>query len=470
MLKSLYSGISGMRANQQKLDVVGNNIANVGTTAFKGSRARFQDMLSQSVSGAQGSTSNQGGINASQIGLGVKIGGIDVNQTQGSMTPTSSVTDLAIDGDGYFIVAKGQDVYEDGKIIIDSTQGNHSIDTNSLSSSGEQVFYTRDGSFSRDSLGNFVNSGGYRVMGYSITGESNGVTATGAAPAAAVGTSMTFKPSAGEGLNGYTIKVQQDTATPATTNVKITTAYVPENPAAIPPVVQTNGVITVNLGGLGTATSKDVENALNSFLGSNGFTQTIAVTQTATPLVSEDTTASTANGFVGGTPVQSIDGNNRINFVDATGVLKAEDTSLKALKIPDKVYDSSTGTYLKVTKVSIDAKGILTATLEDQRQTALGQVALASFNNTAGLKDIGNNLNQSTVNSGVPVIMAGQGTTGQDNSKGYGDINSGFLEASNVDLTEQFTEMIVTTRAFEANGKTITNGDEILQTIIGLKR
>ncbi len=466
MLRSLYSGNSGMKVNQQKLDVTANNISNVGTTAFKGSRARFQDMLSQSVSQAQGASPNQGGVNGSQIGLGVKLAGIDVNQSQGTMTPTSSVTDLAVDGDGYFMVEKGPDIYGDGTILVDPTQGNHSIDGTSLSSSNAQIFYTRDGSFSRDSKGNFVTSDGYRVMGYSVTGESNTVTATGVAPTtmATMSTApdtLTFKASPGSGLNGYTF-VKGVTAAGTSPKATINTA---------------TKTITFDVDPASATAATDIQDKINTALASGGFTQNVSIvltTSAAAPAVPSFSNAisgaAPSSAYAGGTPVQSIDANNRINFVNAKGVVKAEDTSLKALKIPEKIYDSNTGTYIKVTKVSIDSKGIIVATLDDQRQAALGQVALASFSNNAGLKDVGKNLNQSTSNSGTAVIMAGQGSSGQDNSAGYGDINSGFLEASNVDLTEQFTDMITSTRAFEANGKTISNADEILQTIINLKR
>ena len=353
MLKSLYSGIAGLKVNQQKLDVIGNNVANVGTTAFKGSSVNFQDMLSQSVSEAQASSLNQGGVNGSQIGLGVKVGSIAINQSQGSMTPTGSNTDLAIDGDGYFIVEKGPIVFNPsdpaGTLTVDNdtATATHAI-SNSL---GAQIMYTRDGAFVRDNQGNLVTTDGLRVMGYSVGG-FDGVVPT---------------------------------------------------PAPV-------------------ATSIDTATA------------------------------------------------NSAHFVDAKNVVTANDKNLVSIIIPDTVMSGTLP--LKVTGISISKNGLVVATLSDKSQTALGQVAMATFNNTNGLKDIGGNLNQSTVNSGQPVLKSGLGNTvaGADNSGGYGAINANFLEASNVDLAQEFTDMIVTTRAFEANGKTISNGDEILQTIIGLKR
>ena len=107
MLRSLYAGVSGMKVNQVKLDVIGNNIANVGTTAFKSSRVRFQDMVSQTSASALAPATTQGGVNGQQVGLGVQVAGIDTMVGQGMMQPTNNNLDVAIDGDGYLMVANG---------------------------------------------------------------------------------------------------------------------------------------------------------------------------------------------------------------------------------------------------------------------------------------------------------------------------------------------------------------------------
>ena len=107
MLRSFYSGISGLKVNQVKLDVLGNNIANAGTTAFKSSRVRFQDMVSQSIAGSTAPGVSQGGVNSREIGLGVQVSGIDTMMGQGAMQPTSRNLDIAMDGEGYLMVAKG---------------------------------------------------------------------------------------------------------------------------------------------------------------------------------------------------------------------------------------------------------------------------------------------------------------------------------------------------------------------------
>ncbi|WP_166237963.1 flagellar basal body rod protein FlgG [Paenibacillus turpanensis] len=136
MIRSLYSGISGMRGFQTKLDVIGNNIANVNTTGFKASRVMFKDMLSQTISGVTAPADGRGGVNAKQIGLGSTLGSIDTLHTPGSAMTTNVVTDLRIDGDGFFVV----------------------------SPDGEQQFLTRAGNFTLDSERKLVTSDGMLVL------------------------------------------------------------------------------------------------------------------------------------------------------------------------------------------------------------------------------------------------------------------------------------------------------------------
>jgi len=336
MLRSLYAGVSAMKANQVKLDVIGNNIANVGTTAFKSSRVRFQDMVSQSMSDASAPATNQGGVNPKQVGLGVQVAGIDTMVGQGMMQPTSRNLDVAMDGEGYLIVATGP---IDGDIKVDAT--NHTMGDPTTVGKLLTPSYTRDGALTLDQEGHLLTSDGFRVMGYSINGNTAYAAATG-----------------------------------------------------IP----------------------------------------------------------------------------TIKFVDANGsvVPKADDV-LIPLSIPDKIGDDA-ATAVKVKSFSIEKDGTIKAILDNEKVAVIGQIAMASFNNPAGLSKSGKNLYASTSNSGVAVVRSGIGNTTTDNSKGYGNMLSGMLEMSNVDLAEQFTDMIVTTRAFQAAGKTITTGDEILQEIIGLKR
>lgn len=344
MLRSMYAGISGMKVNQTKMDVIGNNIANVGTTAFKSQRTRFQDVLSQSEGRALGPSVNLGGVNPRQIGLGVKLAGIDTLVTQGMMQPTSRPYDVAVDGEGYFMVARGPEAYGDkNKIII----GDHEV----KDASSHEIYYSRDGAFGVDHEGNLVTSDGYRVLGY---------------------------------------------------------------------IMKDGGKSSMNADGT-------------------------------------------------------------INYMDADSkTLEADESQLGTLKIPEKIKAPKLDkdgkpvvpeeiVDVRIISFSIEKNGVIKGVREDGNVAVLGQVAMASFSNPAGMEKCGGNLYQTSPNSGTPVIRSGLNSK-TDNSKGYGAVLQGMLEMSNVDLSEQFTDMIVTTRAFQASGKMISTGDEILQEIINLKR
>jgi flagellar hook protein FlgE len=354
----MYSGISGMKVNQAKLDVIGNNIANVGTTAFKSSSVRFKDMLYQNAGEATSPTSTKGGTNAKQIGIGAQVASINKVMGQGNALSTGRSLDVCIDGDGYLITGSGMVDYSGGN-KIDSTTS--SFATAASTDTGVMdILYTRDGNLTLDQDGNLLTSDGRRVMGYLMT----------------------------------------------------------------------------TSGATGSTTSTNT----------------------------------------------SIDSTGKALYVDADAVdsngksaLEAVPGVLQPLKIPDTVYSSSSDTAGQpIKKFEIGKDGVITAILGDGSRSALGQIALANFKNPEGLTSVGGNLLQISSNSGTEIIktgkLLGSDTTSADNSKGYGDFIQGALEGSNVDLTEQFTDMITATRSFQAASKMVTTGDEILQTITGLMR
>jgi flagellar hook protein FlgE len=390
MLRSLYAGISGMKANQVKLDVIGNNIANVGTTAFKGSRVRFQDMVSQSMTQALAPGSNQGGVNPRQVGLGVQVAGIDTMVGQGMMQPTSRNLDIAMDGEGYLMVAKGlvpkgtvetsipaSTAVADVELAAAATAAavaavpladrigiQLNSDSTVNSTKGLTLSYTRDGALTLDNEGNLLNSDGLRVLGYAVNDGKN--------------TSLDYD------TNGKPILTYANADSQTiTTSPKLIPLFIPE--------------------------------------------------KIYVPAVDEDTTA---------TP-----------------------------PIP-----ASPATTSRIRTFSIEKDGVIKAVLDSGKVAILGQIAVASFKNPAGLAKMGGNIFANTSNSGAAVVRTGKGAIGDDavaitdNGLGYGDMLQGMLEMSNIDLSEQFTDMIVATRAFQAAGKTISTGDEILQDIINLKR
>ncbi|MEG0772972.1 flagellar hook-basal body complex protein [Clostridium sp.] len=342
MLNSMYAGISGLNANQKKLDVIGNNIANSGTTAFKASSVTFQDSMYQTIKSASSASLNLGGTNPSQVGLGVSVQGINVNMGQGSLQPTGRPLDMAIDGKGYFIIAKGP---SEGEIPVDSTKNIFDKATTPALAMTE-TFFSRDGSFKLDPNGNLLNSNGLRIMGYAVT---------------------------------------DGTETAPSYNDDVTT--------------------------IETFSYVDPDNA----------------------------------GF------------------ESVG------ESLVPLRIPESITKGTPAVEVKVQSFSIEKDGMIKAVLADGSTTALGQVAIASFNNETGLKQVGQNMYSPSTNSGEPVLRAGKGST-NDNSKAYGDMVQGALEMSNTDLAVQFTDMIVASRSFQACSKVITTGDEILQELVNLKR
>lgn len=348
MLPSMFSGISGLKANQKKLDVIGNNIANSSTTAFKSQRVRFQDMVSQNVSQATQVSANLGGTNPRQIGLGVQIAGIDTTTSTGSMQPTSRLLDAAIDGPGYFVVGSGPVPDGDSTSTDVGTIEQADPATHLMTPNGVTTSYTRDGSFTLDTQGSLLTSDGLRVYGY------------------------------------------------ANDNVTIDYSAGKTDP---------NASFTASIGTVNTAGGAD-------------------------------TTINTG--------------------------------ALVPLVIPDSITVG--GTTSRVQSFSIGKDGLITATLSSGATAALGQVAMASFKNDAGLTKMGKNTYQASANSGNPILRSAVGDKTDDNSKGYGDMLQGMLEMSNVDLAEQFSEMIIASRAFQANGKIITTGDEILQDLVNLKR
>lgn len=149
MLRSMYSGIAGLKGFQTQLDVVGNNIANVNTSGYKKSRVAFQDMMSQTVQGASAPTDIRGGINAQQVGLGSQIGAIDVIHTQGNRQTTNRELDLSLEGDGMFIFASG-------------------IDTDQFDIEDATLMYSRAGNLYLDNDGHIVNANGDYLVGVSV--------------------------------------------------------------------------------------------------------------------------------------------------------------------------------------------------------------------------------------------------------------------------------------------------------------
>lgn len=370
MLRSMYSGISGLRNSQTKLDVVGNNIANVNTYGFKKGRTTFKDMVSQNMAGATGSsipTTNiggYGGTNPKQVGLGAQIASIDTIATQGSLQTTNRTLDLGVSGDGYFTVFDGANT----------------------------PLYTRAGNFYLDAEGNLVTSDGYSLVGAMYIG---------------IATDHTFNTPQGGGQQAVKKSVS----------------------AGIP-------VTKADRGTPGSATKLPEKTA------------------TATPTPGGGTAPNTAADNV---PYRKL-------FIPSeVASIQIVDPKTKEVQYRLPTADEST-VPLKLQSYSIGQDGTINAIYEgDKQPRVIGQIQVTKFANAEGLEKTGGNLYTVTSNSGEPQEVWPQ-------SGGGGSVVSGTLEMSNVDLSEEFTEMIVGQRSFQANSRIITTSDEILQELVNLKR
>jgi flagellar hook protein FlgE len=413
MMRSLNAGVSGLQQYQEMMDVVGNNIANVNTVGYKANEVTLEDMISQTEAGASAPTDDSGGTDPRQVGLGVTSGTISTIFTQGNLQTSSSPTDLAIQGNGFFILTQG---------------------------GSQQQFYTRDGSFNVDANNNLVNpSNGMEVQGWMA--DANGNINTSAPLqnlTIPMGELMTSKPS--------------DSAT-YVGNLDSTQAAGP---------------------------TSDFQNTLQVY-DSLGNSHLVTVTFEKTAVTNEwQWTASGTGVTVGPDNTGVIDFDTNGNFVDQTGTLELDVTANGAMSPldinPDFTGVTQLGTASTVTVGSQDGyapgvlqsftigqDGTITGVYSNGSTKGIGQIAMATFRNSGGLVKTGSSNYQSSPNSGIADIgAAGTGSRGS--------IISGSLEMSNVDLSQEFTNMIVDERAYQANSKIIQTGDEMLQTLIGLKR
>lgn len=421
MMRSLFSGVSGLRNHQVRMDVIGNNIANVNTVGYKRSRVTFQDMLSQNVRGSSAPQLGRGGSNPQQIGLGVTIGSLDTIHTQGSSETTGKSTDMMVDGDGFLIVGDGTNNY-----------------------------YTRAGNFDFDSAGNLVNPNGMVVQGWKA--DSSG----------AIDTSQM--------IGGISIPKGQSIQPKATTSAK----YINNLDANTAPdgVINTSLQIYDSLGNsydipmrfhkdpatAGLWTFEDPGQATGVW--PKGIIN-VTVNQ---PNITFNTNGSYAlpnppdcQVVVDFDPLIGNTGSQTINTVDFRGMTQYTGTSNVTMSTQDG-YGSGV-----LTGYSVDKSGVVTGTFSNGFSQQLAQVATANFNNPTGLAKNGSNLFVQTNNSGTAQIgIAGVG--------GRGEVTPGALEMSNVDLSQEFTDMIITQRGFQANSRIITTSDEMLQELVNLKR
>lgn len=401
MLRSLFSGISGLRAHQTMLDVTGNNIANVNTAGFKTSQVRFQDTLSQVLTNAGAAQEGIGGTNPAQVGLGVKVAAITTNFQQGAAQLTNVATDMMISGDGFFVVGKG----------------------------GEQM-YSRAGSFSFDSLGQLVTPDGGLVQGWEADAAGNidtnatltdlrlpvstlmGASATGTATfegnlasETAVGTTLTRQMDVYDGVGDVHALTVQFTRTAA-----------------------------------GWDIAADVAGTTSAGTGSVTFNTDGSINTLTMPALPADAAV--------GLPAMTVDLTTLTGYAGLDTLAAASQDGRAAGNLQS---------------FTINSDGTVMGSFSNGLKQAVGRVALANFTNPSGLEKTGNSLYRTTVNSGDPQV----GTAG---TGGRGSLTGGSLEMSNVDLSAEFTNLIVAQRGFQANSRVITTSDQVLEELVNLKR
>ncbi|MBP3039469.1 flagellar hook-basal body complex protein [Bacillaceae bacterium Marseille-Q3522] len=390
MLRSMYSGISGMKNFQTKLDVIGNNIANVNTYGFKKGRVTFKDAMNQMINGAVAAQNGRGGTNPKQVGLGSTLATIDTIHGNSNLQTTGRTLDVGLDGDGYFVVR-----------------------------SGDQFLYTRAGNLYLDDFGNIVNGDGYPVQAYAVD-ETGNLT---------------------DQIGDVAVNVNAEISATPTTEITINGAL---SDVATNDSEYIQQIKLVDNAGeshrMEMRFVKAADNQWNVFLGDDQI---------------GDITFDADTGAVTGNTVNWTDTNYApINF-DFAGLTETGNQNT-AIVEPN---GNSAGV---LESFNIGYSGEINAIYSNGLVSTLGYLTIAKFSNTSGLLKAGSNLFQESVNSGTPNLgIAGDGR---------GAVSSGSLEMSNVDLAEEFTDMITAQRGFQANTRIITTSDEILQELVNLKR
>lgn len=430
VLRALDTGVSGLRAESEAIGVVGDNIANVNTVGFKGQRVLFEDVLGRSVVAG-----NSGG----DAGAGVKVGGVQQLFTQGALGSTGVSTDVALNGDGFFVV-KGN---------VAGVSGN---------------FYTRAGQFNIDASGKLVNPDGLEVQGYAANpdGTYAASLSTLKVPTSAISPQATTSMS-------VTANLDSQATTPAA-------AWDPQNPSSTSNFSTSMSVYD----SLGKAHSVDVYFVKT---GSNSWNyHAIASGDEVNP-------AQPGKNVEIGSGSLAFDTSGALNTVTTTTPISVDFANAKpgqAISLDFGTPVSGGGTGLDgitqfastsnvsaqsqngyasgdLASVSIDGQGVVNGVYTNGKKIPVGQLAVAKFASNEGLGRAGQGLWIETRDSGTAAM-------GTASSGGRGSVSSGSLEGSNVDIADQFVELIQHQRAYSANSRTITTADEMLQEVLNLKR
>lgn len=419
---ALYSGVSGLNTNGQAMSVIGNNLANTNTVGFKGSRTIFADLLSGSINGSGGQ---------SQVGRGVGMSKVDQIFSQGTFESTESNLDVAIEGDGFFILKEAGD---------------------------ETAYYSRAGSFRFDESGYLVNPEGLRVQGKAF---ANDILVAGDATDIQVESSGLV---AGTATSTLELTTNLDSTAPAIDltltpfDPNITTTY---NYSSSVQIFDTLG----NPHLLSTYFTKIPDSVGPPVVENTWEANWSAEDATGAPLGgSLGNLVFTSDGILSSAPTVTIPAAslNWANGTTNTAIDVTFDTTQfnsESVVLSQNQNGSGAG---NLTGVAINPEGIVIASYSNGKQTKIGQLVLGKFVNAGGLALAGSNLYTETTSSGT----ARTGLPGPE----LGNIFTNSLEQSNVDMGAEFVRMITVQRGFQANSKIITTVDELLGELINLKR
>lgn len=469
-MRSMYSGVSGLRVHQTKMDVISNNIANINTVGFKRATASFKESFNQTLSSASSANQDRGGINPQQIGMGANVGTIVNVMGQGAAQRTDYGSDLMIDGDGFFIVK----------------------DASGFS-------FTRAGVFEVDAKGNLVDPNGFNVCGWKAVEDPD-------KPGQQKIIKDTVTPiNIYDGDNLYS-PAQKTTSIEFTGNFNQTTNKEQKNTMSFydsqgnkyvmniqftkddtfnPNPPDNNSAWDVSLPGVvfpGGQPPQAGQQPTHYELTVNGTDKvylpvgSLTMPQNLELRFSVDGKLTSVDGGVGtGFDLTNInlgnlvkaDGNTAAGItaetLDKINVDFAKVTQFNSkANVTSEAKDGNTAGSM--TGYSIDANGIIRGTYSNGQTKLLAQIPLANFKNPAGLEKAGSNLYKETGNSsefdGIGVEASALGSK----------LQGGALEMSNVDLSYEFSEMITTQRGFQANSRIITTSDEMIQELVNMKR
>lgn len=426
VLSSLYTGVSGLTAQGEALGVIGDNIANANTTGFKASRAEFQDIVAKSLKGILG---------GNQIGRGVKIGAVNPILTQGNVDATEKATDLAISGDGYFVL-RGND--------------------------GES--YTRDGSFHFDKDGYLVTNDNQRVQGFEADEKGKIVNKMGDIrfPRALI---------PAKGTSNLELDLNLDSRVEAGKVFNIEDPHSTSHYSTGIELFDSQGnkhLMTLFFNKAadrtwdvhGLCEGKEVTGGTPG-KWSEVFAAKIGFTVDG-KLDTEQVTKQAFN-FMGGALQNQqikIDFGDSITTDKGKGLTGTKQYGKESDMITWKQDGSAAGT---ITNLSFNDEGVLTALYSNGKAEDLAQVGIAKFENPEALFKVGNNRLKEARDSGTASV-------GRANQAGRGRLFAKSLERSTVDLAMEFVNLIQNQRGFQANAKTITTTDELLGEVINLKR